>query len=140
VLSQVGRVLFHVDHGAGLHERIIWISFWDIKCNTLILVESLGEIISIDYAEDSSIHIEVDANIQISPCVDSGFLSWDEHLVTLEEHTLRDAAVFNSVLKDVQSIVIEIVVNGALSDTVVLIGILYNGFLEVALEVKNLDT
>jgi hypothetical protein len=58
--------------------------------------------------------------------------------VSLKEDSLRDTTVFNSVLKDMESIVVKIIINSALADTVVLGGILHNGLLEVGLEVQNL--
>jgi hypothetical protein len=58
--------------------------------------------------------------------------------VSLEEDALRDTAVLYSVLEDVQSVIIQIVVNGALADTIILVGVLNDGLLEVGLEVQNL--
>jgi hypothetical protein len=48
-----------------------------MKSNALILVESSGELISINDAEDSAVNIQIHAYIQIFPCVDLGFLSGD---------------------------------------------------------------
>lgn len=59
--------------------------------------------------------------------------------MSLEEDTLRDAAILNFIFEDVKSIVLKIIVNGALADTVVLVGALNYGLLEVGLEVKNLN-
>jgi len=59
VLSQIGRVLLHCDHSASLLERIFGVTFWLIEFNTFVLVESLGEIISINNTENSAIDIEV---------------------------------------------------------------------------------
>ena len=59
VLSQIGRVLLHCDHSTSLLERIIWVTFGLIELNTFVLVESLGEIISINNTENSAIDIEV---------------------------------------------------------------------------------
>jgi hypothetical protein len=65
-------------------------------------------------------------------------LSRDENLVSLEEDTLRDATVLKSVLQDMQSVIIEVIVNSAFADAIVLIGVLYNGLLEIGLEVQHL--
>lgn len=77
MLGQIRRVLFHVDHCTSLNERIIRVSFGSMKSNALILVESSGELISINDAEDSAVNIQIHAYIQIFPCVDLGFLSGD---------------------------------------------------------------
>jgi hypothetical protein len=58
--------------------------------------------------------------------------------MSLEEDTLRDATVLNSVLQNMKSIVIKVIVNSALADTVVLIRVLHNGLLEVSLKVQHL--
>ena len=138
MLSQIGRVLLHVDHGTGLNERIVRITLWWVKSDTLILIESSGKIISIDDTEDSAVDIQIDAYIQISPGVDLGLLAGNEDLVSLEEDTLRDATVLKSVLQDMQSVIIKVIVNSAFADAIVLIGVLNNGLLEIGLEVKHL--
>jgi len=102
------------------------------------LIESSGKIISIDDTEDSAVDIQIDAYIQISPGVDLGLLAGNEDLVSLEEDTLRDATVLKSVLQDMQSVIIEVIVNSAFADAIVLIGVLYNGLLEIGLEVQHL--
>jgi hypothetical protein len=58
--------------------------------------------------------------------------------MSLEEDTLRDATVLKSVLQDMQSVIIEVIVNSAFADAIVLIGVLYNGLLEIGLEVQHL--
>jgi hypothetical protein len=59
VLSQIGRVLLHCDHSTSLLERIVGVTFGLIELDTFVLVESLGEIISINNTENSAIDIEV---------------------------------------------------------------------------------
>jgi hypothetical protein len=102
------------------------------------LIESSCKIISIDDTEDSAVDIQIDAYIQISPGVDLGLLAGNEDLVSLEEDTLRDATVLKSVLQDMQSVIIKVIVNSAFADAIVLIGVLYNGLLEISLEVQHL--
>ena len=58
--------------------------------------------------------------------------------MSLEEDTLRDTAVLKSILQDMQSVIIKVIVNSAFADAVVLIGVLYNGLLEIGLEVQHL--
>jgi hypothetical protein len=138
VFSQIGRVLLHVDHGTGLNERIVRIALWCVKSDTLVLIESSGKIVSIDDTEDSAVDIQIDAYIQISPGVNLGLLAGNEDLVSLEEDTLRDATVLSSILQNMQSVIIEVIVNSAFANAVVLIGVLYNGLLEIGLEVQHL--
>jgi hypothetical protein len=138
VLSQIGRILFHVNHGTSLNERIIGVALGTIERNTLILVESLFEIIYNYETEKSSVDIQIHANIQIFPVVNSGFLSRDKDLVSFEEDTLRDTTVLNSVFQNVEGIIIEIIVNSAFADAVVFIRIFNDGLLEIGLEVQNL--
>jgi len=58
-LCLVGWSLFHVDHGSGVHERIIWVLLWSVKGLSLVSVKVLGELIAVNNSENSSIHIEV---------------------------------------------------------------------------------
>ena len=58
--------------------------------------------------------------------------------MALQEDSLRDATVLNSILQDMKSVIIEVIVNSAFANAVVLIGVLYNGLLEIGLEVQNL--
>jgi hypothetical protein len=138
VLSKIGRVLLHGDHSSGLNKRIVGITFGLVERDALSLIKSLGEIISINDTENSSVHIKVHGDVQIFPCVDFRLLAWDENLVSLKEDALRDATVLNSILKNVQSIIIQIIVNGAFADTIIFVRVLYDRLLEVGLEVQNL--
>jgi len=58
--------------------------------------------------------------------------------VSLHEDSLWNSGVLNSWLDDVDGIVIKIVVDSAFSDSVVLIGIFNNWFLEITGEAKYL--
>jgi hypothetical protein len=60
--------------------------------------------------------------------------------VSLKEDSLRDTTVFNSVLKDMESIVVKIIINSALADTVVFGGVLNYGLLDLCLEMEHLKT
>ena len=60
--------------------------------------------------------------------------------MSLKEDSLRDTTVFNSVLKDMESIVVKIIINSALADTVVFCGVLNYGLLEIRLEMEHLKT
>ena len=67
-------------------------------------------------------------------------MAGNENLVSLKEDSLRDTTVFNSVLKDIESIIVEIIINSALADTVVFCGVLNNGLLEIGLKMEDLIT
>ena len=138
MLSQIGWVLLHCDHSSGLDEGILWVLLWGIQCDSLVGIEALCEIISINDSEHSAVDVEVDSNVKVSPLVGLGFLPWDEHLMTLQENALGDSSVLNSVLKDMQCVVIKVIVDGALADTVVLVGVFNNWLLEESVEVEHL--
>jgi hypothetical protein len=67
-------------------------------------------------------------------------LARDENFVSLEENSLRNTTVFNSVLKDMECIVVKIIINSALADTIVFCGVLNNGLLEIGLKMEYLKT
>ena len=58
--------------------------------------------------------------------------------MSLKEDALRDTRVLNTWLDDVESIILEIVVQDALSNSEVFVGVFNNGFLEVDIEFKHL--
>jgi len=58
--------------------------------------------------------------------------------VSLHEDTLWNSGVLNSWLNDVDGVIIKVVVDGALSKSVVLIGVFNDWFLEVSIEAKDL--
>ena len=78
------------------------------------------------------------ANFQICPVVGVAWSGWVGELVSLEEDALRDASVLYALLNDVDCIIIEVVVDGALSDPVVFGRVFDDWLLEVSFEVKNL--
>ena len=67
VLSQIGWVLLHCDHSSGLDEWILWELLWRIQCDSLVGIEALCEIISINDSEHSAVDVEVDSNVKVSP-------------------------------------------------------------------------
>ena len=58
--------------------------------------------------------------------------------MSLKEDALRDTRVLNTWLDDVESVILEIVVQDALSNSEVFVGVFDNGFLEVDIEFKHL--
>ena len=119
-------------------EWIIRVLLRSVKCIALILVELAGEIVTIHNSEDSAIDIEIGSKVQVSPRVVQGGVLWPGDLVAFQKYSLRNATVFNSALNDVNCVVVEVVVNDALSDSVVLVGVLNNWLLEVTIELEDL--
>jgi hypothetical protein len=138
VFSQIWGVLLHVDHGTGVHKRIVRKSLWATKGNTFVCVEGLGELITVNNAEDTTVEVNISTDLEIAPSKGiNGVKLGDE--VTLEEYTLGDSWVLDAGLKDVNSVIFEVVVDGTLAETVVLGGALNNWLLEEGSEVKDLN-
>jgi hypothetical protein len=58
--------------------------------------------------------------------------------VSLQEYALWDSGVLYSRLDDVDGVIVEIVVDDALSNSIVFVGIFDNWLLEIAMEAQNL--
>jgi hypothetical protein len=119
-------------------EKILWVTFWLTKSNTFVGEESSGKFITVTDSEDSLVHIEVDANVKIAPNVVFGLVFGIWEFVSLQEDSLRDSRVLDSWLDDVDGVIVKVVVDGALSNSEVLVGVFDNWFLEVAVEAQNL--
>jgi len=63
---------------------------------------------------------------------------WVWELVSLEENSLWNSRVLNSMLNDVDGVIIEVVEDNAFSNSEVLICIFNNGLLEIGIEFKDL--
>jgi hypothetical protein len=138
-LGLVWGSLFVVDHQSGLGEEILWIAFGSVECKSLVSEETSGEFIAVDDSEHSCVNIEVHANVEVLPDVVLGWVRWVWQLVSLHEDTLWNSGVLNSWLNDVDGVIIKVVVDGALSKSVVLIGVFNDWFLEVSIEAKDLS-
>ena len=136
VFSQIGRVLLHVDHGTSLGERIVGEVLRAADVNAFVGVECLGELIRVNDAENTGVDIQVLAELEVRPVI--GSTGWVWQLVSLKEDALRDSSVLNAALNDVDGVVVEVVVEDALADPVVLVGVFNNWLLEVGFEVKHL--
>jgi hypothetical protein len=64
---------------------------------------------------------------------------WVWEFVPLQEDSLWDTRVLNSWLDDMDGVIIKIVKENALSNSVVFVGVLNNWFLEITLEGENLN-
>lgn len=135
--SQIWGVLLHVDHSTGSSERIIGISFRGAKVKTFVGIEGASKLVAVDNSENTAVDIQIHGDGEILPVidiVDTGL----GNLVTLEEDSLRNTRVLNTVLNDVEGVVIQVVVDDAATHTVVFVGVLNNGLLEVSFEMKHL--
>jgi hypothetical protein len=119
-------------------EQILWIALRWVKWDSLVRVESSSEVVTVDDSEDSSVHIEVHSNVKVLPGVVFSCILWGWELVSLHEDSLGNSGVLNSWLENVDGVVIEVVENGALSKSVVLICVFNYWFLEISGEFQGL--
>ena len=68
-LSLVGRSLFHIDHAAGMLERIVRVVLSLSNVSTFITIVAASELVAIDDTEDTSVDIEVHAESEIRPVI-----------------------------------------------------------------------
>ena len=127
-----------VDHGPSLGEEVLWVALGGVQRNSLVSIETPGEVIAINNSEDSLVDAEVDGDVQILPSVVLGMIIWERQLVSLQENALRNSSVLNSWLDDVDGVIVQVIVDDALAESEVLIGVLNNWLLEVCVEAKNL--
>ena len=120
-----------------MSEWVIRESLCYTNVKSLVREVSFGEIIAVNNSEHSRINIDICAESQICPVVVSR-LVWFGQLVSLEEDSLWDAGVLYSALNDVHCVIIKVIVKNALADSVVLIRVFNNWFLEVDFEIKYL--
>ena len=80
--GQVGRVLFHVDHGPGLCKWIFRVAFGSVEVDSDVRVEVTGELVTVDDAEDAAIDIQVHSKVEVLLVVDS-VLAGEGHLMAL---------------------------------------------------------
>jgi len=58
--------------------------------------------------------------------------------VALKENTLRDTRVFDAGLNNVHGVVLKVIEDNALAETIVLVGVFDNRLLEVSVELEYL--
>ena len=121
-----------------MSEQILRVALLGAEDDTLVGIESPGEVIAVDNSENSLVDVEVDANVEVLPNVVFGLVLWVRQLVSLQEDSLRDTGVLDSWLDDVDGVVIKVVVDDALPDSVVLVSVFDNWLLEVSVEAKDL--
>lgn len=137
-LGLIWRSLLVVDHGPGLGEEVLGVALWSVELDALVGEETLGEVVTVDHSEDPLVDVEVDANVQVLPSVVLGVIIWIWQLVSLQEDALGDTSVLNSWLDDVDGVIVQVVVDDALAESEVLVGVLNDWLLEVCVEAKNL--
>ena len=120
-----------------MSEWVIWESLWNTNVKSLVREVTFGEFITVNNSEHSRINIDICAESQICPVVVSR-LVWFGQLVSLQEDSLWDSCILYSALNDMDSVIIKVIVENALADSVVLIRVFNNWFLEVDFEIKYL--
>ena len=99
----------------------------------------MGEVVAVVDAEHAPVHFDIASEVQVSPGVGvEGGVALG-HLVAFEEDALRDACVFDLGLGDVEGVVVEVVVDDALANAVVLARVLVHCLLEVPEEAQHLS-
>ena len=121
-----------------MSEQILRVAFWLSKSDALVGIESPGELVAVDDSEDSSVDIEVDSNVEVSPVVVLALIMGQWELVSLQENTLGHSGVLNLGLEDVDGVIIEEVVDSALARSEVLVGVLDHGLNEVGVKDQDL--
>jgi hypothetical protein len=111
-----------------MSKEIFWVAFGTTKCNSFVLIESLGEIITINDSEDSLVYVEVHSNIQIPPGIVFALIIWEWQLVSLKENSLWNSGVLNLGLKNVDGVIVKEIVDSALSGSEILVGVFNNWF------------
>jgi hypothetical protein len=120
-------------------EEIFWVSLRGSKSDSLVGVESPGEIIAVNDSENSLVDIEVDTNVEVLPDVVFRLVIWEWKLMSLQKDSLWHSRVLDSWLDDVDGVIVKVVVDDAFSDSVVFVWIFNNWFLEVSIEAENLS-
>ena len=120
-----------------MNEGVVGVGLSSSKSNALIGVEWASELVTVDYTEHTSVELDINSDAEILPCVSlNAAWFWDE--VTFQKDALGNAGVLDTWFNDVQSWVFQVVVDGAFTNTIVLVGVFNDGLLEVGAEVKYL--
>ena len=138
-LSLIRRSLLVVNHGASVSEVVIGLALRSVQGAALVLVETSREVIAVNNSEDTLVHVQVAAQVEISPGVVSGLIIGERKLVSLEEDALGDTRVLNARLDDVKGVVIKVIEDDALADAEVFVGVFDDGLLEESVELEDLQ-
>lgn len=137
-LSLIWGHLFEVDHSASVHEGVIGEALSSTLGLVFVCIEGSGELVAVDDSEDTAIEADVLADAKVLPSVAVDAVDFG-HKVSLQENALRNARVLDSVFHDVDRVILQVVVEGALANAIVFVRAFNNGFLEVTGEVQNLN-
>jgi hypothetical protein len=88
--------------------------------------------------ENAFIEVNVDADIEVFPGVGLDAAGFGDE-VALEENALGNSGVGDTRLQNVDGVVLQVVIQSALTQTVILVLVLNDGLLEVHREVQNLQ-
>mmetsp|Transcript_8111 Transcript_8111/g.25327 ORF Transcript_8111/g.25327 Transcript_8111/m.25327 type:complete len:295 (+) Transcript_8111:1222-2106(+) len=107
-----------------------------------LLHEGAGEVVGVGEQEDTAVEVKLDPDVEVRGIVEVTIGL--RHAMALEEDrslalTLRDAGVLYLGLGDVHRVVLQIIVEGALADAVILQTGFMHSLLEVAVETQDLS-
>jgi hypothetical protein len=126
-----------------MHEGVSGEGLSSTESNSGGGVERASEFIAVNNAENAAVHVKISTNGEVFPGVvvsrsvrGFGWGLGDD--VAFEEDALGDSSVFNTGLNNVHSVIFEVVEYNALTEAIVLVSILNNGFLEVGVEFEYL--
>lgn len=134
----IGWGLLVVDHSSGVSEEILRVAFVLAKGNSLVGVESSGEVVTIYDSEHSGIDVEVDSNVEMSPGVVLALIIGQWQLVSFQENSLGHSRILNLRFKDVDGVIVEEIVDSALAGSEVFVGVLHNWLDEVGIKDQDL--
>jgi len=138
VLSQIGWVLFEVDHCTSCCKGVFWEWLTFTEVYALISIELVSKLIAVNDSEDAAVNIQIHSKFQVGPFVSLVLNSLDWKLVSLKENTLRNSWILNAILNDVQCVVFEVEVDDAFAYAEVFIAVFNNWLLEVGFEIEDL--
>ena len=119
-------------------KRVSRVVFSNTDVLSLVGIIAASELVTVDDAEHAAVDVEVHAEAEIRPVVVNTRPVRLLQLCALQENTLRDARVGNARLDDVEGVIVQVEVDDALPDAVVLRRVLDDGLEEVGLEVEDL--
>ena len=101
---------------------IFWYFFSWVQLETSFIKEASGEFITVNYSEDSFIKIKVNTNIEIFPCyIVSMILMISYDFLSFYKDTLGYTTIFYFWFSYVNGVVIQVVVNVTISNSIIFI-------------------
>lgn len=81
-------------------KQIFGVAFRSVERISFVGIKPLCEVVAVNDAEHSLVHIEVETNINVFPGVKFGWVIRVWKFVSLQEVSLRDTGVLNLGLED----------------------------------------